>query len=117
MTAPAHASDPARPLGAGHAADQWPGSDAASGSPPGFAVEPTAIGPQSLVPGVIPITPRDRLAWRAAAPMEPKKRQRACDHGLFDLNARNQLDLFQRPHPSFDPPHGSDPDAAPAKAL
>lgn len=60
-----------------------------------FAVEPTAIGPQSLVPGVAPITPRDRLAARAAAPLEPKKAQRPCDLGLFDLNARLQLDLFQ----------------------
>lgn len=60
-----------------------------------FAVEPTAIGPQTLVPGVAPITPRDRLAARAAAPLEPKKAQRPCDLGLFDLNARLQLDLFQ----------------------
>ncbi|TPG18768.1 hypothetical protein EAH87_11920 [Sphingomonas koreensis] len=72
---------------------------------PGFAVEPTAIGAQSLVPGVAPITPGDRLAWRAAAPLEPKKPQRPCDkpvlsarpagsrRGLFDLAARNQLDL------------------------
>ena len=60
-----------------------------------FAVEVTAIGPQSLVPGVVAITSRDRLAWRAAAPLEPKKAQRGCDHGLFDLAARNQFDLFQ----------------------
>lgn len=60
-----------------------------------FAVEATAIGPQSLVPGVVPITPRDRLDARAAAPLEPRKPQRPCDLGLFDLAARNQLDLFQ----------------------
>ena len=60
----------------------------------GFAVETTAIGPQSLVPGVAPITARDRLAWRAAAPLEARKPQRACDDGLFDLAARSQLDLF-----------------------
>ena len=60
-----------------------------------FATEVTAIGPQSLVPGVAAITPRDRLVWRAAAPLEPKKAQRGCDHGLFDLAARNQFDLFQ----------------------
>lgn len=59
-----------------------------------FAVESTAIGPQSLVPGVAPITTADRLAWRAAAPLTPKKPQRPLDHGLFDLAARNQLDLF-----------------------
>ena len=60
----------------------------------GFAVEATPIGPQTLVPGVAAITPRDRLEWRAAAPLEPKKPQRPCDLGLFDTNARNQLDLF-----------------------
>ena len=60
----------------------------------GFAVEATPIGAQTLVPGVQPITPRDRLEWRAAAPLEPKKPQRPCDLGLFDTNARNQLDLF-----------------------
>jgi len=61
----------------------------------GFAVEPTAIGLQSLVPGVAPISPAQRLALLAAAPLEPAKPQRPCDLGLFDLNARNQLDLFQ----------------------
>lgn len=67
---------------------------AAPARDPGFAVEQTPLGPQTLVPGVIPITPRDRLALRANAPLEPKKTQCACDHGLFDVNARNQLDLF-----------------------
>lgn len=60
-----------------------------------FAVETTAIGPQTLVPGVAPITPGQRLQWRADAPLEPTRKQRRCDYGLFDLNARNQLDLFQ----------------------
>jgi hypothetical protein len=57
-------------------------------------IEATPIGPQTLVPGVAPITPRDRLAIRANAPMEPPKPQRAIDHGLFDFNARNQIELF-----------------------
>ena len=68
----------------------------------GFAIEVTAIGPQSLVPGVAPITTRDRLEWRAAAPLAPKKPQRGCDHGLFDLAARDQFDLFRAPQPSSD---------------
>lgn len=59
-----------------------------------FAAEPTSIGLQCLVPGVAPITPSDRLAARAGAPLQPKKPQRPCDLGLFDTNARNQLDLF-----------------------
>jgi len=69
-----------------------------SGTPP-FAAEPTPIGLQSLVPGVAPISIADRLAQRAAAPLEPKKPQRPCDLGLFDLNARNQLDLFTPSEP------------------
>ena len=56
--------------------------------------EATAIGNQTLVPGVTPITPRDRLAIRANAPLEPKKAQRPADHGLFDTNARNQIEMF-----------------------
>jgi len=64
---------------------------------PPFAVEPTAIGPQSLIPGVAPISLGDRLAQRAAAPLEPKRQQKPCDLGLFDLHARTQLDLFAPP--------------------
>lgn len=56
--------------------------------------EQTAIGNQTLVPGVAPITPRDRLAMRANAPLEPKRPQRTADHGLFDTNARNQIEMF-----------------------
>lgn len=68
--------------------------------PPRFATEPTAQGEQSLVPGVTPITLGDRLAWRAAQPLAPTKAQRPCDLGLFDTNARNQLELFAaRPSP------------------
>ena len=59
-----------------------------------FEAEATAIGNQTLVPGVAPITPRDRLAIRANAPMEPRKAQRPADHGLFDTNARNQIEMF-----------------------
>lgn len=61
---------------------------------PRLEVEVTPIGNQTLVPGVTPITPRDRLAIRANAPLEPKKRQRPADHGLFDTNARNQIEMF-----------------------
>ncbi len=59
-----------------------------------LAFEQTPIGNQTLVPGVTPITPRDRLAIRANAPMEPRKAQRPADHGLFDTNARNQIEMF-----------------------
>lgn len=56
--------------------------------------EVTPIGVQTLVSGVAPITPAQRLAMRANAPMEPKKPQRAADHGLFDLGSRNQIEMF-----------------------
>jgi hypothetical protein len=59
-----------------------------------LASEQTAIGEQTLVYGVAPITPRDRLAIRANAPMEPRKAQHPADHGLFDTNARNQIEMF-----------------------
>ncbi len=59
-----------------------------------LASEQTPIGVQMLVVGVAPITPAQRLAIRADAPLLPKKPQRAIDHGLFDLNARNQIELF-----------------------
>jgi len=61
-----------------------------------FAVEDTEAGLQSLIAGVAPIGQADRLRLRAAAPLEATKPQRPCDLGLFDLNARNQLDLFAK---------------------
>ena len=56
--------------------------------------EVTPIGVQTLVAGVAPITPAQRLAFRADAPLSPKKPQRAADHGLFDTNAHNQIEMF-----------------------
>jgi len=61
---------------------------------PALEVEATAIGNQTLVSGVAPITPAQRLSFRANAPMEPKRPQRPADHGLFDTNARNQIEMF-----------------------
>lgn len=61
---------------------------------PALEVEATPIGNQTLVPGVAPITPAQRLSLRANAPMEPRKAQRPADHGLFDTNARNQIEMF-----------------------
>jgi len=56
--------------------------------------EQTAIGVQTLVSGVAPITPAQRLAMRANAPMEPNKPQRPANHGLFDTISRNQIEMF-----------------------
>lgn len=61
---------------------------------PSYEAEVTPIGVQTLVSGVAPITPAERLAMRANAPMEPKKPQRPANHGLFDTNARNQIEMF-----------------------
>ena len=72
--------------------------------------EPTPIGEQRLVPGVVPITIRDRLEARMAAPLLPTRPQKPLDLGLFDVAARNQLDLFgisgraQRAEPERQPP-------------
>jgi hypothetical protein len=61
---------------------------------PAFDAELTPIGVQTLVSGVAPITPAQRMAMLANAPMQPRKAQRPADHGLFDLNARNQIEMF-----------------------
>ncbi len=63
-------------------------------APPVFEVETTPIGIQTLVAGVPPITPAQRLALRADAPLLPKKPQRPVDLGLFDTAARNQIEMF-----------------------
>ena len=56
--------------------------------------EATAQGTQVLLPGVSPITPRDRLQLLMDAPLLPRRPQKPCNVGLFDEAARNQLDLF-----------------------
>lgn len=63
-------------------------------APSPFEAEVTPIGVQTLVSGVAPITAAERLAMRANAPLLPRKPQRAVDHGLFDTNARNQIEMF-----------------------
>ena len=59
-----------------------------------FQCEATDQGEQSLVPGVRPLSRRDRLQALVDAPLQPKCGQRACNVGLFDEDACNQLDLF-----------------------
>jgi hypothetical protein len=54
----------------------------------------TPNGSQLLIPGVKPLTMRDRLELLWQLPKLPAKRQKPCDDGLFDLAARNQLELF-----------------------
>lgn len=56
--------------------------------------EVTPIGVQTLVIGVAPITPAERLAMLAEAPLQPRRPQRPADHGLFDTNSRLQIEMF-----------------------
>lgn len=59
---------------------------------PDLPTETTPEGEQIVAPGVKPITLKDRLSLRMAAPMEPKRAQKPCDLGLFDMDARCQID-------------------------
>ena len=63
---------------------------------PPLSAEMTPEGEQTLVPGVKPITVPDRLEWLARQPSVPKRnpnaRQKPCDIGLFDMDARRQID-------------------------
>jgi hypothetical protein len=56
--------------------------------------EITDQGEQVLVPGVAPVGLRERLERLLAAPLRPLKPQKPLDIGLFDQDARKQLDLF-----------------------
>ena len=51
-------------------------------------------GEQTLIPGVRPVSLRERLTLQASAPLIPKKSQKPLNIGLFDEDARNQLNLF-----------------------
>jgi len=61
-----------------------------------ISTEQTYTDEQVLVPGVQPITVRDRLDWLARQSMTPKRnptaRQKPCDIGLFDEDGRGQID-------------------------
>lgn len=59
-----------------------------------IATERTDQGEQVLVPGVAPVSERQRLESRMAAPLRPAKPQKPLNIGLFDEDARNQLALF-----------------------
>ena len=59
-----------------------------------FDTEATSLGPQTLVPGVRPVSMKARLEVLAAHPLGSDRLQRPCDIGLFDDVARNQMELF-----------------------
>lgn len=88
------------------AADAGPGGrDGAAadgaGEPPqnarsdGRGSEATPAGEQSLIPGVEPVTARQRLEAQQNAPM--RGGEAVADDGLFDMNARLQRDMFDDP--------------------
>ena len=57
-------------------------------------VENTPEGLQLMVAGVRPQSMKDKLDWRIAQPMQPRKQQKPCDIGLFDTERRKQLEMF-----------------------
>ena len=59
-----------------------------------FETEATSLGPQILVPGVRPVSMKARLEALAAHPLVSDRLQKACNLGLFDEAARDQMDLF-----------------------
>ena len=67
-----------------------------------FETEATSLGPQTLVPGVRPVSMKARLEVLAAHPLGSKRLQKPCDIGLFDEVARNQMELFSidKPKPT-----------------
>jgi hypothetical protein len=74
-------------------AGQSPGTDGVSEQIP-FMTEPTPEGEQCLVPGVTPITQRQRIEALIAAPLMSRRAQKPLNIGLFDENARRQMELF-----------------------
>lgn len=60
------------------------------------ATERTDQGEQFIVDGLRPVTDRDRVEAAMAKPLQPKKRQKAADDGLFDVAGRAQQDLFSK---------------------
>jgi hypothetical protein len=60
------------------------------------ATEPTAAGQQGLIAGVAPVTQGDRLRVQADQPLQSGAAQKPADVGLFDVGARNQLDLVDQ---------------------
>ena len=60
----------------------------------GLQSEPTPEGEQTLMPGVAPISPRERLETEMRTPLQPRRTQQPMTIGLFDEDRRRQLHLF-----------------------
>jgi hypothetical protein len=61
-------------------------------APSVIQTETTPEGEQTLVPGVAPITERQRIKALMNAPLAPRREQKPLNIGLFDEDARRQLD-------------------------
>ena len=80
-------------------------AELASGTTPepareaGFSLpaEQPGRGEQTLIPGVAPVTERDRADARGEQPLRSDREQRPADDGLFDTGARRQTDLLDAP--------------------
>lgn len=57
-------------------------------------METTPEGEQTLVPGIRPITQRERLALMMNAPLVPRREQKPLNIGLFDEDGRAQCDIL-----------------------
>lgn len=64
--------------------------------------EDTEQGCQVLVPGVRPVTTKDRLQLLADAPLKAHRPQKPLCVGLFDECARNQPDFFTQTQEGVD---------------
>ena len=67
----------------------------AEGRSGGAIVESTAAGEQFVAPGIEPVTQRQRLEARQETPK--RGGARPMDDGLFDMGARQQMDMFSDP--------------------
>ena len=66
----------------------------AESNPTPFETEVTDQGEQVLMPNTKPIQPCERLALMMSAPLAARREQKLLTIGLFDEDARNQLNLF-----------------------
>jgi hypothetical protein len=62
--------------------------------PEGLQTETTPEGEQTLVPGVRPITQRERLETLMCAPLTTRRAQKPLNIGLFDEDGRAQQDIL-----------------------
>lgn len=57
-------------------------------------VERTPQGLQLVLGGVRPQSMKDKVQWLMEQPMQPRRRQKPCNVGLFDTESRKQMELF-----------------------